>query len=187
MVRTALYLSWVDADKYNNYSVFDIGSGVGYFAYLMKSLGNTVTLLDKVDCSGIFTDGRKALNLEADTVLHTIEPFVPLPGFANKISLAVSFSPHFYNPKGKFWDVAAWRFFLRDLAGKMTDAGKIVFHMNRVDAAPEFLGFGSKATQDLFVGLGARIQSCRVVFDSVLPVKQLDPAGGEEVKLCRNP
>lgn len=90
-----------------------------------------------------------------DMLYHTIKPFQPLPKPPQPCTLAVTFSPHFYNPStDDFWEEAEWRFFLKDLASCMTPDGKIYFHLNRVASRPEFGVFGSAETKELFMSLG---------------------------------
>lgn len=136
--------------------IFDIGCGAGYFSYFAKKAGHIVYSLDapeKTCGKAIFADGQKALGL--DVILHTIRSFEPLPKIEEKISLAVSFSPHFYSPStAEFWRIDEWKYFLKDLAQNMTDNGVMYFHLNMVVSRPEFGVFGTPETRDMFFSLG---------------------------------
>lgn len=136
--------------------IFDIGCGTGYFPYFAKKAGHIVYCLDApLETCGqrIFADGQKALGL--DVIRHTIKPLQPLPSLPEQISLAVSFSPHFYSPSTEdFWRKEEWQYFLKDLAQKMTEDGKCYFHLNNVIPMPEFGVFGTEETKNLFYDIG---------------------------------
>lgn len=142
-------------------TILDIGCGTGYFSWFAKEAGHTVYSLDApldapLDEGGykIFIEGQNVFAL--DMLYHTIEPFRPLPVLPRPCTLAVAFSPHFYNPSTEdFWREPAWRFFLKDLASRMTPDGTIYFHMNQVISRPEFGVFGTAETKELFLSLGS--------------------------------
>lgn len=148
----------------NKETILDIGCGAGYFSWFAKEAGHTVYSLDApldapLNAGGekIFIEGQNVLAL--DMIYHTIEPFRPLPALPRPCTLAVAFSPHFYNPSTEdFWREPAWRFFLKDLASRMTPDGTIYFHMNKVISRPEFGVFGTAETQALFMSLGTVTQ-----------------------------
>ena len=137
-------------------TILDIGCGTGYFSWFAKEAGHTVYSLDApLDAGGrkIFIEGQQLFGL--NMLYHTIEPFRPLPALPQPCTLAVAFSPHFYNPSTEdFWREPAWRFFLKDLASRMTPDGTIYFHMNHVLSRPEFGVFGTAETKELFLSLG---------------------------------
>lgn len=136
--------------------ILDIGCGTGYFSWFAKQAGHTVYSLDApLDSCGrkIFIQGQKVFGL--NMLYHTIQPFQSLPKPPQPCTLAVAFSPQFYNPlTDDFWKEAEWRFFLKDLASCLTPDGKIYFHLNLVSSRPEFDVFGSEETKELFMSLG---------------------------------
>lgn len=136
--------------------ILDIGCGAGYFSWFAKMAGHTVYSLDApLDTCGkeIFLQGQKVFRL--DMLYHTIHPFEPLPELPQPCTLAVTFSPHFSLPSTKdFWREPAWRYFLADLASRMSEDGKMYFHLNSVHAHPEFGVFGTAETERLFHSVG---------------------------------
>lgn len=156
-------------------TILDIGCGTGYFSWFAKEAGHTVWSLDApLDAGGkkIFIEGQRLFAL--DMIHHTIEPFRPLPALPRPCTLAVAFSPHFYKPSTEdFWREPAWRFFLKDLASRMTPDGTIYFHMNHVLSRPEFGVFGTAETKELFLSLGTVTRGYIVRMDA-RAVQKLD-------------
>lgn len=156
LLRDVRRLEWLDTfSNGKKQIIFDIGCGTGYFSYFSAKRGHTVYSLDAPPPLGqdIFFAGQKALGLSM--IYYTITPYRPLPELPQPCTLAVSFSPHFYNPStAEFWREPEWRYFLKDLANHMVADGTIYFHLNMVTSRPDFGPFGTKETQELFQSLG---------------------------------
>lgn len=156
LLRDVQRLEWLDTFSCGRKQIIlDIGCGTGYFSYFAAKRGHTVYSMDAAAPIGkdIFFEGQKALGLSM--YWHTIQPFSPLLELPQPPSLAVAFSPHFYNPSSEnFWREPAWRFFLKDLANRMIPGGTIYFHLNQVLSRPDFGPFGTPETRDLFLQIG---------------------------------
>lgn len=171
LLRDVRRLEWLDNFSGSQKQVIlDIGCGTGYFSYFAAKRGHTVYALDAPPPLGqdIFFAGQKALGLSM--IYHTITPYRPLPELPQACTLAVSFSPHFYQPKTEqFWREPEWRYFLKDLANHMVADGTIYFHLNMVASRPDFGPFGTAETQNLFESLGSVEQKiiCRLKTSAV--------------------
>jgi len=142
--------------------LLDLGCGAGYFAYIAKLLGHTVTGLD-IDDVPMFGDMTQLLGIPR--VVWRIQPLVPLPDLG-KFDLITAFMICFNDHKHPgLWGIAEWEFFLDDLAKRLKPRGSVWLELNReydgTCYTPELKGF--------FKRRGAKIDDHRLflLHDSV--------------------
>lgn len=108
--------------------ILDLGCGAGYFAYIAKLLGHSVTGLD-IDDVPMFGDMTQLLGVPR--VIWRIQPSVPLPDLG-KFDLITAFMICFNDHKHPgLWGLAEWEFFLDDLAKHLRPGGRIWLELNR--------------------------------------------------------
>jgi SAM-dependent methyltransferase len=137
--------------------ILDLGCGAGYFAYIAKLLGHTVTGLD-IDDVPMFGDMTQLLGVPR--VVWRIQPLVPLPDLG-KFDLITAFMICFNDHKHPgLWSVAEWEFFLDDLAKHLTPRGSVWLELNR-----EYDGTCyTPKLKKFFEQRGAKIDDHRLLF-----------------------
>jgi SAM-dependent methyltransferase len=108
--------------------VLDLGTGTGYFPFLVKKLGNEAVGVDMGDVE--FYDEMIAL-LGVERHLWTIRPFQSLPEWG-RFDLVTAFQICFNRtPDGTAWGVQEWDFFRRDVADHLlAPGGRMVLEFN---------------------------------------------------------
>jgi SAM-dependent methyltransferase len=143
-------------DRGPKLSLLDIGSGAGYFLFVLKHLGHEVFGLD-LDEPEFYGEMFALLGLER--VVWRIEPFQPLPEVARKFDLITAFAICF-NGHGsdKVWGQKEWEFFLDDLENRyLNPRGRVVLALN-----PEPYGRYTPELKDFFVRRGSAIERNRI-------------------------
>jgi SAM-dependent methyltransferase len=140
--------------------VLDLGCGGGFFLFILKSLGHSVTGLD-TDRVPLFGELLDLFGVRR--VVYRIDAFEPLPDFGQQFDWITAFSTNFYlyHPAKKRWDTAEWDFFLRDLQHHLTPGGKIFLGLNPLYDG----GYYTPEIRDLFLSRGAEIERERIFFE----------------------
>ena len=143
-------------DRGPKLSILDIGSGAGYFLFVLKHLGHEVFGLD-LDEPQFYGEMFGLLGLER--VIWRIEAFQPLPSIARKFDLITAFAICF-NGHGsdKVWGPKEWEFFLDDLNNRyLNPRGRVVLALN-----PEPYGRYTPELRDFLIRRGAAIERNRI-------------------------
>jgi SAM-dependent methyltransferase len=143
-------------DRGPKLNILDIGSGAGYFLFVLKHLGHEVFGLD-LDEPKFYGEMFELLGLER--IIWRIEAFEPLPSVARKFDLITAFAICF-NGHGsdKVWGLKAWEFFLSDVNDRyLNPRGRIVLALN-----PEPYGRYTPELRDFFISRGAAIERNRI-------------------------
>jgi SAM-dependent methyltransferase len=108
--------------------ILDIGCGAGYSLAVARHLGHHIMGLDKPD-SGIFNDFTELMAIPR--VMHTIEPFTPLPEFATPFNLITGFQVRFnwINDEER-WGFEEWHYFLDDCRSRLAPGGRVHLELN---------------------------------------------------------
>lgn len=93
-------------------SILDIGSGGGFFLYLARMYGHTVTGMD-LSGSTIYDTMIQKFNIPR--VIHYLKPSESLPSSPQKYDLITAFAICFHVVEDHFWDKKDWQFFLKDI------------------------------------------------------------------------
>src|SRR6201993_4057286 len=115
-------------DRDPKLSILDIGSGAGYFIFVLKKLGHRVFGLDLSEPE-LYGELFELLDLRR--VVWRIEAFEPLPEigrFDLVTAFAVCFNGH---GSGKVWERKEWEFFLNDLQSRYLNPGGRIFLARR--------------------------------------------------------
>jgi SAM-dependent methyltransferase len=153
-------------DRGPKLNILDIGSGAGYFLFVLKHLGHEVCGLD-LDEPKFYGEMFELLGLER--IIWWIEAFEPLPSLARKFDLITAFAICF-NGHGsdKVWGLKEWEFFLNDVNDRyLNPRGRIVLALN-----PEPYGRYTPELRDFFISRGAAIERNRIWISkpTVVPV-----------------
>jgi SAM-dependent methyltransferase len=142
-------------DRGPKLSILDIGSGAGYFLFVLKRLGHKVFGLD-LDEPKFYSEMFELLGLER--AIWRIEAFQPLPSIARTFDLVTAFAICF-NGHGsdKVWGPKEWEFFLDDLNRYLNPRGRVVLALN-----PEPYGRYTPELRDFFIHRGAAIERNRI-------------------------
>lgn len=142
-------------DRDPKLSILDIGSGAGYFIFVLKKLGHRVFGLDLSEPEFY---GELFELLDLRRVVWRIEAFEPLPEigrFDLVTAFAVCFNGH---GSGKVWEKKEWEFFLHDLQSRyLNPGGRIFLALN-----PEEHGHYTPELRDFFLERGAEIDRHRI-------------------------
>lgn len=109
--------------------VLDIATGAGYFPFVCRGYGHTVTATDRVRRDRFYRDVTAALGI--DVIDDDVLSFRPLrvPGTFDVItSFMITFNGH---RSPSVWGVAEWRYFLDDLETHLAPQGVIELQFNR--------------------------------------------------------
>lgn len=138
--------------------VLDLGSGTGYFLYILGLLGHDAVGID-LDETPMFNESVALLGVQRK--VWRVTPFVPLPDLGAKFDVITAHMICFNGHKSPdLWTEREWKFFLDDLGTRLKRDGRIWFEFNR-----EF--DGTCFSTDLgryFERRGAEISGNRVVF-----------------------
>lgn len=143
-------------DRGTSQHILDIGSGAGYFLFVLNHLGHKVFGLD-LDEPKFYGEMFELLGLER--IVWRIEAFEPLPSIDRKFDLITAFAICF-NGHGtdKVWGPKEWEFFLNDLNDRyLNPKGRIVLALN-----PEPYGRYTPELQDFFSRRGAAFERSRI-------------------------
>jgi SAM-dependent methyltransferase len=143
-------------DRDPKLKILDIGSGAGYFLFVLKRLGHEVFGLD-LDEPQFYGEVFELLGLER--VIWRIQPFEPLPELARKFDLITAFAICF-NGHGneRVWGPKEWEFFLDDLNKRyLNPGGRVSLALN-----PEPYGRYTPELRDFFLSRGAEIERNRI-------------------------
>ena len=113
-IKRAVLLKLHQRDRLN---ILDIGSGVGWFAFICTKLGHTCIGLDE-DSEALYTETFSLLGFER--YIHRIMPFQPLPNFREKFDLVTCFQICFnlYTLDNYDWGPGEWAYFIYDLVNQ---------------------------------------------------------------------
>jgi SAM-dependent methyltransferase len=143
-------------DRGPKLNILDIGSGAGYFLFVLKHLGHEVFGLDLAEPK-FYGEMFELLGLER--IIWRIEAFEPLPSVARKFDLITAFAICF-NGHGsdKVWGLKEWEFFLNDVNDRyLNPRGRIVLALN-----PEPCGRYTPELRNFFISRGAAIERNRI-------------------------
>jgi SAM-dependent methyltransferase len=155
--NAVLHVRSLRLDRGPKLSILDIGSGAGYFLFVLKHLGHEVFGLD-LDEPQFYGEMFGLLGLER--VIWRIEAFQPLPSIARKFDLITAFAICF-NGHGsdKVWGPKEWEFFLNDLNNRyLNPRGRVVLALN-----PEPYGRYTPELRDFFIRRGGAIERNRIL------------------------
>lgn len=143
-------------DRDPKLSILDIGSGAGYFVFVLKQLGHQVFGLDLPDPE-FYGELFGLLGLER--VVWRIEAFELLPEVSRRFDLVTAFAICFNgHGSGKVWDRKEWEFFLNDLQSRyLNPGGRIFLALN-----PEEYGHYTPELRDFFAERGGKIDRHRI-------------------------
>lgn len=140
--------------------VLDIGSGAGWFLFIVKCLGHEPLGLD-IDEEPIYRETFALLGLPR--VIHRIEAGQSLPNLGAPFDLITAHMTCFNRrADGSHWGPAEWTFFLADLRKRLTPTGQIHLDLNPATD-------GSNMAPDLrefFVQCGANVDRRRVLWQN---------------------
>lgn len=108
----------------------DIGTGSGYFPYILKYFNHSYVAID-VDTSSTFNDTIKLLDI--DRINYEVESDKPLPNFEKKFDYIIGTRICFNNHnKDNIWYEDDWKQFVKHLIDvHLKDDGAIYFHFNK--------------------------------------------------------
>jgi SAM-dependent methyltransferase len=136
--------------------ILDLGSGAGYFLYVCKHLSHTGLGLD-LDWPPLYFETFKLLGLER--VIWRIEPFQPLPCFAQRFDLVTAFAVCFNGHEtDQVWGPREWGFFLNDLRQNVLSPGGEIF----LSLNPEPYGHYTPELKRFFEERGADIDRQKI-------------------------
>ena len=143
--------------------VLDIGSGAGWFLFIVKCLGHEPLGMD-IDEEPIYRETFALLGLPR--VIHRIEANQALPQLGPPFDLITAHMTCFNRRgDGSHWGPQEWAFFLGDLRKRLTPTGRIHLDLN---PAPD----GSNMAPDLrdfFRQCGASVDRRRVLWQNSAP------------------
>jgi SAM-dependent methyltransferase len=143
-------------DRDPKLKILDIGSGAGYFLFVLKRLGHEVFGLD-LDDPPFYGEMFELLGLQR--LIWRIKQFEPLPDVGRKFDLITAFAICF-NGHGeeKVWGPKEWEFFLGDLNHRfLNPGGRVCLALN-----PEPYGRYTPELKDFFQSRGGEFERSRV-------------------------
>jgi SAM-dependent methyltransferase len=136
--------------------ILDIGSGAGYFLFVLKQLGHRVFGLDLAEPEFY---GELFPLFGIERVIWRIEAFEPLPDVGRRFDLVTAFAICFNgHGSGKVWGRKEWEFFLSDLQSRYLNPGARIF----LALNPEEHGHYTPELRDFFLERGAKIDRHRI-------------------------
>ena len=110
-------------------SVLDLGCGGGFFLAVCRRLGARVLGMD-LDKDIVLNEMVALFGLQR--VTWRIRAFVKLPDLRRKFDLITAFMVCFnFPPRGGYWGVKEWDFFLNDVTGHLWPKGRLLLSLNR--------------------------------------------------------
>ena len=143
--------------------ILDLGCGGGFFLFIAKQFGHSVTGLD-IDEFPLF---RELLELfELPRKVWTIKPFEPLPDFGRKFDWITAFSTRFNRDREDrhVWGVKEWEFFLDDLSRHLKPGGKVFLEINSGKATQYY----PEELREFFASRSAILERDYVYFPKLL-------------------
>lgn len=130
---------WVDAnyrralglrlDAGGGLRILDIGSGVGYFAFVAAKFGHTTICIDHPQRPELYREVCTALGVQvADAQVSAFLPMPPLGTFDLITAQMVTFNNH---GQPDVWGPDEWGFFLRDCFSRLRPGGRVCLELNR--------------------------------------------------------
>jgi len=141
----------IGLDRMPPQSIFDLGSGAGYFLFVNGVLGHSGLGLDVDDCP-LFREMFELFGLRR--IIHRIEKFRPLPETGARYNWITAFSISFSRgSRSTAWEIQEWDYFLQDAKRHLLPGGRIYLDLNpRSDGS-----FYSNELREFFVNQGAII------------------------------
>jgi SAM-dependent methyltransferase len=119
-----------------NRRVLDLGSGTGYFLLVCRHMGHDVLGID-LDTEPIYNQCFEFFGLPR--AVHRIEPMRSLIPLPHPFELVTAFMTtfHWYEDETP-WPAEPWRFFLKDVRGRLSKRGRMVIKFNLNPKTGEF-------------------------------------------------
>ena len=121
-----------------NRSVYDIGTGPGYFPYICRFFGHDTGSMDML---GVVLNDNIIAHLGLDRTEHMIMAYEPLPKPKSKYDFITARDTCFnhHKPSRDPWSLDEWKFLLNDIAvNYATDTASDRFFFNRLYPNREF-------------------------------------------------
>lgn len=143
--------------------ILDLGCGGGFFLFIAKQFGHSVTGLD-IDEFPLF--GELLALFEVPRKAWTIKPFEPLPAFDRKFDWITAFSTRFNRDREdrNVWGDKEWEFLLDDLARHLRPGGKVFLEIN----SGKTRSYYPDEVRELFRRRGATLERDYVYFPKIL-------------------
>jgi SAM-dependent methyltransferase len=139
-------------------SVLDLGCGGGFFLVVCRALGSRVLGMD-LDKDLVLNDMITMFRLRR--VVWRIRAFVKLPRLGRKFDLITAFMVCFnFPPRGGYWGVREWDFFLNDLTGHLLPGGRLLLSLNQ---QPDGLCY-DETLKEYFESRGGKVEGKRIIF-----------------------
>jgi len=118
----------IGLDRMPPQSIFDLGSGAGYFLFVNRVLGHSGLGLDVDDCP-LFREMFELFGLQR--VIHRVEKFRPLPETGAQYNWITAFSISFSRGlQSTAWGIQEWDYFLQDAKRHLLPGGRIYLDLN---------------------------------------------------------
>ncbi len=138
--------------------VLDLGCGGGFFLVAARHMGARVLGFD-LDKDQVLNEMIRLFGLRR--VAGRIRAFVKLPDFGRKFDLITAFMICFnFPPKGSYWGVREWDFFLHDVTEMLTEDGRLLLSLNKQPDGKEY----DDTLRAFFESRGGVVQGKRIVF-----------------------
>ena len=138
--------------------VLDLGCGGGFFLVAARHMGARVLGFD-LDKDQVLNEMIRLFGLRR--VAGRIRAFVKLPDFGRKFDLITAFMICFnFPPKGSYWGVREWDFFLHDVTEMLTEDGRLLLSLNKQPNGKEY----DDTLRAFFERRGGVVQGKRIVF-----------------------
>jgi SAM-dependent methyltransferase len=110
-------------------SVLDLGCGGGFFLTVCRRLGSQVMGMD-LDKDIVLNEMIALFGIKR--VTWRIRAYVKLPRLRRKFDLITAFMICFnFPPRGGYWGVKEWDFFLNDISGHLLPHGRLLLSLNK--------------------------------------------------------
>jgi SAM-dependent methyltransferase len=149
----------LDLHRLQPLQILDIGCGGGFFLFVCRQLGHTCLGIDAGE-DRLFDELIELLHVERR--IWKILAFEPLPDLGRKFDLITAFATGFNADRQdrSVWGVDEWNFFLNDLAGHLSPAGRVFFGINTGTNGRRY----PNEVRELFARRGALLERNRVYF-----------------------
>ena len=138
--------------------VLDLGCGGGFFLVVCRQLGAQVLGFD-LDKDQVLNEMIRLFGLHR--VAGRIRAFVKLPDFGRRFDLITAFMICFnFPPKGDYWGVREWDFFLHDMAERLTLDGRLLLSLNKQPDGKEY----DDTLRAFFESRGGAVEGKRIIF-----------------------
>ena len=139
-------------------SVLDLGCGGGFFLAVCRRLGSRVMGMD-LDKDIVLNEMIALFGLQR--VTWRIRAFVKLPDLRRKFDLITAFMICFnFPPRGGYWGVREWDFFLNDLLGHLRPRGRLLLSLNQQPDGKCY----DDTLREYFESRGGVVEGKRVIF-----------------------